>query len=145
MTRTRSTTGRTHRLGKTFMLRRFREQEDGSLTVEMAIWAPFLLCMLALIMDFAYLMVVNANMWSAARDTARAVSIHRVRPEEANDYLRSRLFFGNNDYVVDVQVDRDEVDARISLPGAKASLTPVMGRYVVGELKASISMLREPS
>lgn len=123
----------------------FSKDEDGSLTAEVAIWAPALIFVLALILDFAFLMILNASMWNAARDTARAVSIHRVLPADANDYLRERLLFRDAPYDVSVSTGPDQVDARVMLSGPKASLTPIMGRYVVGDLRVNVSMLREPN
>ncbi|WP_353472644.1 TadE/TadG family type IV pilus assembly protein [Salipiger sp. H15] len=113
--------------------------------MEVAIWGPLLIALLAVLLDFAFMMVLDANMWNAARDTARAVSIHRVRPEDADAYLRERLFFKGAPYTISVETGPDEVDARVALAAAKASLTPVVGRYVVGDLQVSVSMLREPN
>ncbi|AWI83875.1 hypothetical protein CEW88_09400 [Alloyangia pacifica] len=125
--------------------RKFVRDEEGSLTVEVAIWAPAMIFMLALVLDFAFMMVLNASMWNAARETARAVSLHRVLPDRADDYLRDRLLFRNAPYRISVETGPDEVDARVALAGPEASLTPVMGRYLVGDLNASVSMLREPN
>lgn len=123
---------------------RFLKDEDGSVTVEMAIWSPMLISAIVLILDFAYMMVVNADMWHAARNTARALSIHRITPSEAPDYLRRHLFFANEPYDIAVTLGPETVYARVVLASADAALTPVVGRYVAGELRASISMLREP-
>jgi|GEM_PF-4909388 len=40
----------------------FCRSESGSYSAEFAIWTPFLLVMLLLIIDFSYLMVSNASM-----------------------------------------------------------------------------------
>ncbi|MCA0942374.1 pilus assembly protein [Yangia mangrovi] len=139
-------TGTISRLpSKKLFAKDFVGDEEGSLTVEVAIWAPAMIFMLALILDFAFMMVLNASMWNAARETARAVSLHRVLPDQADDYLRDRLLFRNAPYRIAVETSRDEVDARVTLAGPEASLTPVMGRYLVGDLNVSVAMLREPN
>lgn len=124
--------------------RRFWEDDDGSYTVEMVIWSPLILTSLVLVLEIGYLMTINASMWSASRDTARAVSIHRVRPDEAAEYLRGRLFIPHDDYAIEVDVNASEVLARVSLSSERAALTPIIGRYISGEIKAQVSMLREP-
>ncbi|WP_417720039.1 TadE/TadG family type IV pilus assembly protein [Salipiger sp.] len=124
--------------------RRFWRDETGSFTVEVVVWSPLLLVSLLLILDFANLMVVNASMWNAARDTARAVSIHHVTPDDSRDYLRDNLFFRHEGYVIDVDVDAATVQARVQLDAAHAALTPAIGRYLVGTMVAKVTMLREP-
>ncbi|MFZ5962988.1 TadE/TadG family type IV pilus assembly protein [Thalassococcus sp. BH17M4-6] len=126
------------------ILARFKKDESGSQTVEFIIWTPLLTATLLLIVDFSYLMVSNASMWNAARNTARAVSLHRVMPNEAEVYLRENLFFDDAPYDVTVRAQGDEVEAFVSVDTAKTALTPVLGRYVVGTMEARVTMLREP-
>ncbi|KMK67640.1 TadE/TadG family type IV pilus assembly protein [Puniceibacterium sp. IMCC21224] len=123
---------------------RFRKEETGSLSVEVAIWTPLILASLLAVIDFSHLMVSNASMWNAARNTARAVSVHRVRPDDAERYLRDNLFFNDTPYIVSVQSGTDEVVATVSLNMADVALTPIVGRYLGGTMIASISMLKEP-
>ena len=125
-------------------LPRFLRDESGSFTLEVMIWSPLLIGTLLLILDFSYLMMVNAGMWNASRDTARAVSIHRVTPDNAEQYLRDRLFLRRGTYDVTVDVTSSEVVARVTVDSAEAALTPVVGRYIIGQLAAKVVMLREP-
>ncbi len=122
----------------------FCRSESGSYSAEFAIWTPFLLAMLLLIIDFSYLMVSNASMWNAARNTARAVSIHRVTPDAAEEHLRDALFFDDTPYAVAIETPKDEVAVVVRLDATKVALTPVLGRYVVGTMTARVHMLREP-
>ena len=125
-------------------LARFRDDESGTFTIEVVIWSPLLIGCLLLIIDFSYLMMINAEMWHASRDAARAVSIHRITPDEAEAYLRDQLVFQRDDYDIEVRTTSADVVARVSLDAASAALTPIIGQYVMGDIGAQVAMLREP-
>ena len=125
-------------------LKTFSREDDGAFTLEMVIWSPLILGAIMLILDFAFLMTVDAGMWNASRDTARALSTHRIRPDEAEEYMRGRMQYLRDDYDIDIDVSRSEVVASVALDATDAALTPVIGRYVVGTLNARVAMMREP-
>ncbi|WP_186766635.1 TadE/TadG family type IV pilus assembly protein [Puniceibacterium confluentis] len=126
-------------LGQDFAL-----DEDGSSTIEFVIWTPLIVTAIMLIIDFSYSLTLNASMWNASRETARALSRHTISADEGEMYLRNAMFFTDKPYEIGIDLTRDDVFVKVSLPVGEAAMTPFLSRYMPGSLSAKVSMLREP-
>ncbi|ETW14601.1 hypothetical protein ATO8_01800 [Roseivivax marinus] len=125
--------------------RTFARSEDGGSTVEFVIWMPFVVGCLMLILDFSNLMIVDAGLWNASRDTARAVALRRVSEADAEAHFDARMFPRKVPYTFDVTVDGDEVSVTVLVEGEETALTPFLRRVYDGKLGASVRMLMEPA
>ncbi|WP_216665530.1 TadE/TadG family type IV pilus assembly protein [Pseudoruegeria sp. HB172150] len=124
---------------------RFRDSEDGTISVEYALWAPAILLTFIFIADLAFALTLNATMWHGSRDTARALSIHRINEEQAVPYLKERLIAPGRDYAFDVEVDARAVTVSVSIPFSDAGVTNTISRYIKGNFVARVMMYREPA
>ncbi|WP_272490708.1 TadE/TadG family type IV pilus assembly protein [Mesobacterium pallidum] len=122
----------------------FLLDESASTTIELAIWTPLIAGTLMLVLDFSFMMTLNANMWNASRSAARAVSIHDLNATEAEAWARDELLVSNRPYEIDVTRGETDVVVTIRLAGDKAGLTPFLARVYKGDISASVRMLREP-
>ncbi len=122
----------------------FARDDKGSSTVEFVIWTPLIITAIMLIIDFSYSLTLNASMWNASRETARALSRHTISADEGEMYLRNAMFFTDKPYEIGIDFTRDDVFVKVSLPVGESAMTPFLSRYMPGSLSAKVSMLREP-
>jgi hypothetical protein len=122
----------------------FTSKENGSVSLEVALWSPLIIAMFMVIVDFSYSMTLHANMWHATRTTARALSQHNITETESEAYLKSLLLFPDRDYRVQVEVSDREIQVDVELDGAQAALTPAYRFYGGGDYHSRIRMFREP-
>lgn len=123
---------------------RFVGDEQGAVTIEFTVLLPFFIFMLVIFADASIIWLTHSEMYNAARDIARKMSVGTIASEqEAADYAAQRLFLGDRTYTVDATFGNDRV-VRISVPVADAAIFgtffgPVIGR----ELSATAVMRRE--
>lgn len=71
--------------------RRFLERETGSITVEMVLWLPFIMGLMAFITNVTMVMHTQTLLYDAARDSAREVATNNATSAEAIAKLRHRF------------------------------------------------------
>lgn len=119
------------------------KSENGSGTVEFAIFAPLILFLIISIAELAFLFTVNANMWDVTRDMTRRLALHQLQSDEVERALADypRLAPGME---VDVWESDNMVSVTLSLPFDQASLIGGPVSAFPGGMSARIAMLREP-
>ena len=127
------------------LLKTLRRDEEGSTTVEFVIWTPLLAAGLMLILDLSYMMIVDAGLWNASRDTARAVAQRRVTTDEAEALFAERMFPRNVEYRFGIDVAEDEVHIQVLVDGEDTALSPFLPKFYEGTIGASLRMLMEPA
>jgi len=105
----------------------FCRDQDGVAAVELAMVLPFLMVLLVGIIDFSSLFFLRNNMFTVARDSARALSLQSVTASEAEQMIRDRLDGWSATFTVDVHEpdpsdpnDKDVV-MTITVPMAEAA------------------------
>ena len=125
-------------------LPRFRDAEDGALSVETVLWLPFYLGLLAFILDASHVLTTNASMWDASRDAARRLAYHRIDAEEVPAQVMAQVMGPGRPYSVIVEEDHDSVAVETRLPAAQAGLVGQFARLMSFDLVARVTMMREP-
>jgi len=139
-------------------LRHFGSCSDGTVTVEFVVWIPILLIILAFTADACQLYLIQADVWSVARDAARRMSIQQLTatPDTVTPYVKGQLLYYNTHYTITpsttttctshVQIINDVV--KISVPVQYASVFGILeayGGFASATLSANVTMLEEDS
>ena len=91
-------------------LRRFRQSEEGTFTLEAVIWMPIFAILLAIIMNLSMVFYYESQMLRIAQDATRAYSLGKfidddtmTAEEHAETYIRDRLAFLNANLTIDTR------------------------------------------
>ena len=98
-------------------LKRLLRREDGSVTVEIVIWLPVLIFMLALMADASLIFGTKAQVLRIVQDANRAASIGRFRTtQETVKYIRDNLGVYANDATVTSVFRSGVVSSTVVIP-----------------------------
>ena len=125
-------------------LRRFIRDQTGTATIEFVLWVPLYVILLVAVTDASILYLTHTEMWNAARDTARSISVGTLNAAGAPDHAGKKLLLSGRTYTLAVS-DTGPVIVEISVNVGDASdfgfFKPVLGR----ELTARVEMWKEKS
>ncbi len=123
-------------------LRRFIRDQTGTATIEFVLWVPLYVILLVAVTDASILYLTHTEMWNAARDSARRISVGAMAAADAPDRAREKLLLSGRSYTVAAS-DAGPVMVEISVNVGDASIfgffKPVLGR----ELTARVEMWKE--
>lgn len=122
--------------------RHFAGEERGSITVELAMWMPFLTIFLTATADTALMFQHQQLLFDAARDASRQVALGQRTIEAAELEMLARFGSGSG-HVGTVTTNGGYATSQISVP--MSSATAVLGSYFGGDLSASVTMWIEQS
>lgn len=122
-----------------------RADESGSVSVEFALWVPFLVAFLVFIVDVSSLMHIQTVMYDAARDAARQVATGKATTAEAETTAKARFA---SDYGMAASVSSADnfATATLSAPYSRLVLAGSgIASALIGDrtLTASVTMLME--
>lgn len=114
-------------------VRRYRQHEDGSVTVEFVLWIPILVLLISLTADAALLFGAKANVLRVVQDANRAASIGRLGPVdemtvEAQDYVRARIGFMADNATITSVVNGNVISTTVVIPSNDLIATGFLGR-----------------
>lgn len=123
------------------------QDERGASAVEFAMVLPFLVMLLLGIIQYGSLFLVQTEMNSAARDTARRLSVGEIATEaDAESYAVAQLadWSPRIDAVAELP-GRDEHDVvvTITVPMREAAMIDLIGFGMDGDLTAEVHMFKE--
>jgi Flp pilus assembly protein TadG len=126
-------------------MRGFIANESGAITTEFTVLVPFFLFLLIMFADASTVYLTHSEMYTAARDTARRMSVGEIMTEQqALEYAAGRLLLGGRSYTVNPDFGGDmTVTISITIEDAAIFgyfLRPILGR----QLSASSTMRNEP-
>ncbi len=123
-------------------LRRFIRDQTGTATIEFVLWVPVYVILLVAVTDASILYLTHTEMWNAARDTARRISVGAINAAGAPDHAAKNLLLSGRTYTLAAS-DAGPVIVEISVNVGDASVfgffKPVLGR----ELNARVVMWKE--
>ncbi len=123
-------------------IRRFIRDQTGTATIEFVLWVPVYVILLVAVTDASILYLTHTEMWNAARDTARGISVGALTAADAPDRAREKLLLSGRTYTVAAS-DAGPVIVEISVNVGDASIfgffKPVLGR----QLNARVEMMKE--
>jgi len=112
--------------------------EHGSATIEFVIWVPLYVVLLVAVTDASILYLSHTEMWNAARDTARRISVGALTAADAPDRAGEMLLLSGRSYTVAAS-DAGPVIVEISVGVGDASIFgffgPVLGRRLVARVQ----------
>ncbi|QHQ36139.1 TadE/TadG family type IV pilus assembly protein [Algicella marina] len=123
---------------------RLLKEEDGSSTVEIALWLPIFFLIIATSVDFSLIFSKNAQMWDVARDSARRMATYSMDGEEAKTYAHSRVRNTADSVEVQTLDEGEEVIVTISVPIEDTAFFSFIATKAWGDIEARVSMLKEP-
>jgi hypothetical protein len=94
-------------------LQKMLTSEEGSLSVEFALWMPVIFMILMFVADTSAALFAQANMWHIAGDISRAIATGRMSVAEAQHFLLE-----HTRYSIDVSLAGDMVLVQLSQPFA---------------------------
>ncbi len=137
--------GKLRMRGKVMMVRRIRaliSDDRGTATLEFVIWFPVYIIMLVAVTDASVLYLTHTEMWNAARDSARLLSVGAMTATDVPYRAGEKLLLARRTYTVAAS-DADPVIVEISINVGDASVfgffEPVLGR----QLTARVEMMKE--
>ena len=131
-----------HRIG-----RFFTRCEEGSVSVEFALWTPAFLAVILLGADTSLSFSRQSNYWNVAHETARIVSRHGMGSADAVAHAAGAMQIGS--YRPDVAVDIDEaaqlVTVTVTAEAAEMAPFGILARALGERVSISVSKALEPS
>jgi len=110
---------------RTMTLKDFTDREDGTATVEFALWLPLLALILMFAADASMLMHRQTLIYDAVRDASRQVVTGVSDVDEAQDQLARRLHTGatgSNPYTANVTRSDNYIYAELSVPFTEVAI-----------------------
>ncbi len=117
--------------------------ERGVAAIEFAIVVPFVLLVLAGIIQFGFVLFLQSHVADVARDTARRVAVGEFEQAEAVQFAQDTLLNWGVTYTVAVTDPDPDVVVQISLPMSQAALIDLLGVFQSGTLSATVTARKE--
>ncbi|MFQ1701245.1 TadE/TadG family type IV pilus assembly protein [Loktanella agnita] len=117
-------------------VRRWRQNEDGVVTIEFLLWLPVMVALLTLTTDATLLMHEQQNMYNAARDSSRQVALGLKTEDEAEELFLTR--FDSGDIEVHIVKANGFVTTTASMPFSQTAR--LSGFLSSGQLSAEVAM-----
>ena len=117
--------------------------ERGVAAIEFALVIPFVLLVLAGIIQFGFVLFLQSHVADVARDTARRAAVGELTQAEAEQFAQDKLLNWGVTYDVVVALNGTDVDVQISLPMSQAALIDVFGLFQSGTLTAAVTAREE--
>ncbi len=121
------------------ILRSCWRSERGVAAIEFAIVIPFVLLVLAGIIQFGFVLFLQSHVADVARETARRVAVGEFEQTEAEQFAQDSLLNWGVTYTVEVTVPDPDVVVQISLPTSQAALIDLLGVFQSGTLTAAVT------
>jgi Flp pilus assembly protein TadG len=125
----------------------FSSREEGSVSVEFAIWTPAFLAVILLGADTSLSFSRQSNYWNVAYETARIVSRHGMDSNDAVAHAAGAMQIGS--YRPDVAVDIDDtaqvVTVTVTAEAAEMAPFGILARALGETVSISVSKALEPS
>ncbi len=113
-------------------------KDDGTVSVEFAVWLPLLFSLGIVITDVSAAFVTQASMWQAAGETARNVATGRMTMDQAR-----QRYANNSSFTIDVARSGTLISVQASVPygqiGSGTLLAPL------GTMSVQIQQIAEPT
>jgi Flp pilus assembly protein TadG len=105
-------------------IRRMMRREDGSVTVEVVLWLPVLLFLLAVTADASLIFGTRAQILRVVQDANRAASIGRLRDEDATiKYIKDNIGVYADKATVTTEFVSGVVSSTVVIPSYKLTAT----------------------
>jgi hypothetical protein len=125
-------------------VKRFSGDDSGATAVEVVIWVPVFMLVLAFILDTTLSLVAHSLMWDVARDTVRQLSLGILNQDAAVSHARSAAYLMGAVPTVTASDAGPEVWVQIDMPINRVTLFDFIGIAGSEEITARAVMIKEP-
>lgn len=125
-------------------VKRFREDENGAISVEFVLWMPVFLLVLMLITDATLVFSAEARLWSVTRDAARQMSIYQIDETSVEDYVAENAVGLNGDLTVTASATGPDIWVQVTMPIEDVSLFGVFSSLRDPIIAARVTQRTEP-
>ncbi len=136
--------GRGRAFRQALFLRAFRRDTRGGVSVEFALWIPFLMGLLLFAIDTSLAFARQSSFMSVSRETARIVARHGLGRDEAEAYAARRAAFSGHRPDVAVALEAGRVTVTISAETRAVAPFGALGLVAGGTISASVTQILEP-
>ncbi|MCG6882650.1 MAG: pilus assembly protein [Silicimonas sp.] len=126
-------------------VRRFRSDEDASVTIEFVLWLPLLCSLFLIATDATMAFMRQSQMWQVSRDTARIFSRHGMTQDVARDYARANAAFGSTVPDVLVETNGSFVVVSIATPASAMTVFGTLNFALGDNITTRVVHAMEPS
>lgn len=130
--------------GKRGRGRAFLRGTQGGVSVEFALWIPFLMALLLFAIDASLAFARQSSFMSVSRETARIVARHGLDRDEAEAYAARLATFSGHRPEVAVALEADRVTVTISAETRAVAPFGALGLVAGGTISASVTQILEP-
>lgn len=123
--------------------RRALRDERGAASMELCMWFPFFVLIVAIITDASVLFLTQGSMWDTAREAARRVAISQMTADEVEPFVQNKLISPARSVDVAVE-DGDEVIIELAVSMSDATIFDIFTPFYGGPVVAQVTMLKEP-
>jgi Flp pilus assembly protein TadG len=127
-------------------LRRLLAREDGTISVEFALWTPIFVALVMLCADVSLTFMRQASLWDVSRDTARIVARHGFDRQEAERYAAANARFSGHVPAISVEIDPEAALVTVTMESAMRDLAPfgILGTALGGTVEIRVVQRLEP-
>ena len=125
----------------------FSTCEEGSVSVEFAIWTPAFLAVILLGADTSLSFSRQSNYWNVAYETARIVSRHGMDSTDAALHAQGEMEIGSYRPEVAVNIDEATQVVTVTVTAEAAEMAPfgILARALGETVSISVSKALEPT
>jgi Flp pilus assembly protein TadG len=125
----------------------FGKNDEGSVSVEFAIWTPAFLGVILLGADTSVSFSRQSNYWNVAYETARIVSRHGMGSDDAALHAQGEMEIGSYRPEVAVKIDEATQVVTVTVTAEAAEMAPfgILARALGETVSISVSKALEPS
>ena len=125
-------------LGLSSILRRFRKEESGGMTVEVVLWMPVFAALLCIVADASMIFGRKAEVLRIVQDANRAVSVGRFMDlNDAEAFITARINYISPNATVTTTVTEGVVRTIVTMPASDLTSDAPVG--VLDSLTVSVS------
>ena len=132
-------------------LRGYRDDEDGSHTIEFVLWVPIFILILSLVVDVCFLFLAQSRMFDVASDATRqlAIRLEKPRQRQAETYAivttRHSAVSIATAPMPTAALQPAIAKSRSTLPSRDVAVTGVLNFLATDKLTATVRQLKEGS
>ena len=120
--------------------KRFARQQDGNVTIEYVLWLPIWVVIMTMTVDVTILFHQKSQLYLAARDMSRQVSVGSMTTSEAEASVEQAFAKIQN---FDATLTENNGFVTTTLGAPFRSYTRLSGKFLNGTLRASVTMYVE--
>ena len=126
------------------MLRKFRDDTNGSISVEFILWLPMVAFLLLVAVDASMAFMRQSHQWQVSREAARIVSRYGMDEATAEAYVAQEASINGVPPTVDVKFELANVVVETAMPMAAMTPFGTLGFLAGDDISIRVTHAMEP-